>query len=281
MFFKCDYIGDAIDYIEKHLFEQLDLDKVAKEIHYSKYHLHRTFRTQVGFPLHGYIQRRRLSEAAKLLVFSKRPILEIAMLAGYESQQAFSSIFKAMYKKTPYQYRKELEYYPLQLAFKMEISKESRVIMDWKKNIHIAEETDVEDWMELVQLAIDGFPCLEEVSYRKQLVACIKEKKAYFLKMDGLMIAAMQFDKEVGSIDFFGIHPRYREVEIANAFLEKVMEEIEIGKEISTTTFRDGDKADTGHRKLLKKLGFVERELLIEFGYPTQKFILQQGVHHD
>lgn len=281
MFFKCDYIGEAIDYIEEHLFEQLDLDKVAKEIHYSKYHLHRTFRTQVGFPLHGYIQRRRLSEAAKLLVFSKRPILEIAILAGYESQQAFSSIFKAMYKKTPRQYRKELVFYPLQLAFKMEIDNVFKGITDWKKDIHIAEVTDIEDWMRLVALAIDGFPYLEEVSYRQQLIACIKEKKAYYLKKDNLMIAAMQFDKETGSIDFFGIHPCFREVEIANAFLEKLMEEIEIGKEISTTTFRDGDKADTGHRELLKKLGFVERELLIEFGYPTQKFILQQGVQHD
>ena len=39
------------------------------------------------------------------------------------------------------------------------------------------------------------------------------------------------------------------------------------------TTYRKGDKADTGHRGLLKKLGFAERELLIEFGYPTQRFV--------
>ena len=44
------------------------------------------------------------------------------------------------------------------------------------------------------------------------------------------------------------------------------------GKEISMTTFREGDKADTGHRETLKQLGFAERELLTEFGYPTQRF---------
>ena len=40
------------------------------------------------------------------------------------------------------------------------------------------------------------------------------------------------------------------------------------------TTYREGDKADTGHREILKQLGFAERELLIEFGYPTQRFVL-------
>ena len=40
------------------------------------------------------------------------------------------------------------------------------------------------------------------------------------------------------------------------------------------TTFREGDKADTGYRELLKHLGFAERELLMEFGYPTQRFVL-------
>ena len=45
------------------------------------------------------------------------------------------------------------------------------------------------------------------------------------------------------------------------------------GQEISTTTYRKQDKADTGHRDLLLQLGFAERELLTEFGYPTQRFV--------
>ena len=30
---------------------------------------------------------------------------------------------------------------------------------------------------------------------------------------------------------------------------------------------------DTGYREELRQLGFAERELLIEFGYPTQRFV--------
>ncbi|MCI9096709.1 MAG: helix-turn-helix transcriptional regulator, partial [Lachnospiraceae bacterium] len=107
----------AIDYIESHLHEKLDLETVAGAVHYSKYHLHRMFTGTVGLTIHDYVQRRQLTEAAKLLVLSDRPILEIALSAGYESQQSFTDIFKAMYKKSPNRYREEEEFYPLQLRY--------------------------------------------------------------------------------------------------------------------------------------------------------------------
>ena len=71
-------ITAVIDYVEDHLTEKLDLDRIAEAVHYSKYHLHRMFADTVGLTVHDYIQRRRLTEAAKLLVFSDKPILEIA-----------------------------------------------------------------------------------------------------------------------------------------------------------------------------------------------------------
>lgn len=114
---KVESISAAISYIEAHLNEKLDLDTVANVICYSKYHLHRMFTEMVGITLHDYIQRRQLTEAAKLLVFSEKPIIQIALIAGYESQQAFTSIFKAMYKQTPLEYRQNEVFYPLQLEF--------------------------------------------------------------------------------------------------------------------------------------------------------------------
>lgn len=55
----------------------------------------------VGMTIHDYIQCRQLTEGVKLLVFSDKPILEIALKCGYESQQSFSAVFKAMYKVPP------------------------------------------------------------------------------------------------------------------------------------------------------------------------------------
>lgn len=59
----------AIDYIEAHLSEKLDLETVAEEVHYSKYYLHRIFKCTLGRTIHDYIQRRQLTEAANLLAF--------------------------------------------------------------------------------------------------------------------------------------------------------------------------------------------------------------------
>ena len=158
----------------------------------------------MGLTIHDYVQRRQLTEAAKLLVFSDRPILEIALISGYESQQAFTNIFRQMYKKSPNEYRSDEEFYPLHRT----------------------------------------------------------------------AIAVMTINLGTGSIDFFGVHPLYRNSNIARLFLDKLMNELLVDRRISITTFRKGDKADTGYRDAYLDLGFAEAELLIEFGYPTQRLIL-------
>lgn len=226
--------------------------------------------------IHDYVQRRQLTEAAKLLVFSDRPILEIALSAGYESQQSFTDIFKAMYKKTPNQYREEAEFYPLQLRYVLNDSPTYLAGKDWHDKIVFATEEDIPKWIELVHLVIDGFPHLDEKQYSEQLQKYIENKRALILKDVDTAIGIMAFNEVTGSIDFFGIHPQYRKRDITKAFCEKALYELVCSTQISVTTFREGDKADTGYREIWESLGFSEAELLVEFGYPTQRFILQK-----
>ena len=61
-------VMSAIDYIESHLHEKLDLETVAGAVHYSKYHLHRMFTGTVGLTIHDYVQRRQLTEVATFLM---------------------------------------------------------------------------------------------------------------------------------------------------------------------------------------------------------------------
>lgn len=286
-------ITEAIGYIESHLHEKLDLESVAGAVHYSKYHLHRTFTDTVGLTLHDYIQRRQLTEGAKLLVFSDKPILEIALTAGYESQQSFSDIFKAMYKKSPNQYRAEETFYPLQLRYVLTDTCVSFVECDWREKIVFATEDDIPAWMQLVHLVIDGFPHLDETQYLETLQHVIKNRHviqnkrvcfgrhALILKDADTAVGIMAFQESTGSIDFFGVHPQYRNRGIAKAFCEKALRELARSTELSITTFREGDKADTGYREGYKKLGFSEAELLVEFGYPTQRFVLRKEPSED
>lgn len=264
----------AIDYIENHLHEKLDLETVAGAVHYSKYHLHRMFTNTAGLTVQTYVRRRQLTEAAKLLVFSDRPILEIALSAGYESQQSFTDAFKAMYKKSPNQYRAEKVFYPLQLRYVLNETPANSGEKDWQNKIIFAAQEDIPKWMELVHLVIDGFPCLDEVQYLEQLQEYIKNKRALILRDADTAIGIMAFHEETGNIDFLGVHPQYRKKGIAKAFCEKALYELARSTQISVTTFRENDKADTGYRKTWENLGFAEAELLVEFGYPTQRFIL-------
>lgn len=272
----------AIEFIEANLTEKLDLDMIAAAVHYSKYHLHRVFTDTVGLTVHDYIQRRQLTEAAKLLVFSERPVIDIALLAGYESQQSFTSAFTAMYKTPPGRYRDLERFYPLQLKFKLEGGNKmpgSAHAAEW--SITFATEEDIPVWMELVRLVIDGFPHLDEEEYKTVLKRRIETRQALILKEGSMAIGIMLFSGDTGSIDFMGSHPLYRKRGIPGVMLHKVMSELLRGKEISITTYRAGDKADTGHRKEIIGLGFSEAELLVEYGYPTQRFILRQEDLHE
>jgi len=269
----------VIDYIENNLDGKIDLETIANEIHYSKYHLHRMFASTVGMTIHDYVQRRQLTEAAKLLVFSAKPIIEIAFICGYESQQAFSSAFKSMYKIPPAEYRDNCEFYPLQLRFTLHRNtSETEFTGD---DISIAEKTDVPAWMDLMRLVIDGYPVMDEADYLSKLITAIEEKRALVMKDHGILIGAVLFSYPSGCIDFLGVHPQYRKQGIQKLFLEALLETYLPGQEISMTTYREGDKADTGHREILKQLGFAERELLVEFGYPTQRFVLSPEHRED
>ena len=262
-------VSQAIRYIESNLDSKIELDMVAAALYYSKFHLHRIFTKTTGLTIHEYVQRRQLTEAAKLLVFSKKPIIEIALLSGYESQQAFSGIFKAMYKITPAEFRKAEQFYPLQLEIHL---KEEPLKMDFTKDdIQFAVSADIDDWMELVNLTIDGYPFLNDTEYLENLNHYIANKKALILRDEGMAIGVMGFSAETGSIDFLAIHPQYRNLGITKIFLDKLTDELLQGREISLTTYRAGDKADTGYREEYIKLGFAEKELLVEYGYPAQR----------
>lgn len=93
-------------YIETNLDEDFGLDQIAKELNYSKFYMIRTFKEEIGVTLYQYIRNRRLREAARKLIETKQPIVEIAFEAGYGSQQAFTQAFRRTFQCTPQECRK-------------------------------------------------------------------------------------------------------------------------------------------------------------------------------
>lgn len=98
----------AVSFIEAHLGEEFSLQDVAHATGVTRFSLHRFFRACVGETLKGYIRKRRLTEAANKLRYSSMRIIELALEAGFQSQEAFTRAFQSYYGVTPGRYRKDV-----------------------------------------------------------------------------------------------------------------------------------------------------------------------------
>ena len=96
-----------IDYILSHQNGELSLDVIAQELNYSKFYMGRAFAETMGITVHKYIKEHRLAAAAMQLEMTDRPIIEIALDAGYGSHQAFTQAFGKRYQCSPQDYRKD------------------------------------------------------------------------------------------------------------------------------------------------------------------------------
>ncbi|MDE7416649.1 MAG: AraC family transcriptional regulator [Lachnospiraceae bacterium] len=104
----------VVSYIDQHIGEDLSLDKIAEALNYSKFYMARTFAEKTGCTIYKYIQGQRLTLAARELVETKKPIIDIAYEAHYNSQQAFTLAFSRLYQCSPQTYRKNGVFYPIQ-----------------------------------------------------------------------------------------------------------------------------------------------------------------------
>lgn len=287
-------IGQIIELIESHLDENMDLHTIAGALNYSKYYLHRMFTAAAGIPLHEYAVRRRLTEAARTLVFSDMRVLEAAVRYGYETQQSFAAAFRDMYKITPGECRNRRTFYPLQ--YRLSLCSMSEDTGMHQEKVRYAVQEDINGWMKVVRSAVDGYPCLEEKDYICRLRDYIAKGCGIVLEKNGGIAGVMAFSVpaarvrkfhayrmaplglyETIHIEYLAVLPQYRKAGLYKLLVDHLAGELFPGYEISITTYRENDRADTGYRKELERLGFAGKELLTEFGYPTQRFCLAKG----
>ena len=98
-------VQHGIDFIEAHLDTEIALSDVAKAAGLSQWHFQRVFRALTNETLKTYIRSRRFAKALDQLLGTRQPILDIALAAGYETQESFTRAFKSCFRLTPGQYR--------------------------------------------------------------------------------------------------------------------------------------------------------------------------------
>jgi len=100
-------LNGAINYIENHICEKINLDEVAKITCCGTYHFQRMFAYMADIPLSEYVRRRRMSLAAVDLQSDEHKVIDIALKYGYDSPTAFNRAFKSVLGITPSQAREE------------------------------------------------------------------------------------------------------------------------------------------------------------------------------
>jgi len=96
----------ALEYLEAHLYEDMDLEAAAREAHCSAFHFYRMFEVIAGIGPGEYVRRRRLSEAAMELASGTDKIIEVALRFGYESPDGFTRAFRREFGCLPSEARK-------------------------------------------------------------------------------------------------------------------------------------------------------------------------------
>jgi len=92
-------------HIQARLDAPLELDELARVACFSPFHFHRIFRALTGEGVYEHVRRLRLERAAQRLKLQEQPVTQIAFEAGYESHEAFTRAFHAMFGKSPSEFR--------------------------------------------------------------------------------------------------------------------------------------------------------------------------------
>jgi len=101
-----EQVQRGVDFVEAHLDEQIRLGDVAAKAGMSQWHFQRVFKALTNETLKTYIRSRRMAIALHQLLETDARIIEIALAAGFESQEAFTRAFQRAFRMTPHRYRK-------------------------------------------------------------------------------------------------------------------------------------------------------------------------------
>lgn len=102
---QTDLIARTLWLVETELIEAPDLDRLAKRLKVSPFHLTRAFSLATGQPLMAYVRARRLTEAARALCDPRMRVTDAAFDAGYESVEGFARAFRARFGLSPAAFR--------------------------------------------------------------------------------------------------------------------------------------------------------------------------------
>ena len=137
---------------------------------------------------------------------------------------------------------------------------------------------DIVSWMTLVRSVSWNFPGLETEEklkeYENTVLRFMSENRALCVKKENVIIGVLLYSKKHNMICCLAVAPDYRRQGIASTLLSKAIENLDRTRDITVSTFRENDPKGNAPRALYRSFGFIEGDLIEEFNYPNQQFIL-------
>ena len=140
------------------------------------------------------------------------------------------------------------------------------------------ESSCIDSWMQLVRKVSWNFPGLETEDlideHKLTVLKFMNKQQAICVIDEGTVVGVLLFSRKKNMICCLAVDPEYRQQGLASMLLRKALDELDRSKDITVSTFRENDDKGIAPRALYKKFGFKEGEMIEEFGYPNQVFVL-------
>lgn len=105
-FYLYHRIVKAKMFIDEHFAEDIDVDNIADEASFSKFHFIRTFKSIYGITPRQYLISKRMDKAQEMLKAGSS-VTETCFQVGFQSLTTFSGLFKKSVGKKPLQFQKD------------------------------------------------------------------------------------------------------------------------------------------------------------------------------
>lgn len=147
--------------------------------------------------------------------------------------------------------------------------------------LYYGAPSDIDRWMALVTAVRANFPGLETADaledHKNTVLKFMARGEAICMKAGDEIAGVLLFSSKHSMICCLAVDPGYRRRGAASAMLTEALSRLDRRRDISLSTFREGDPLAAAPRALYRKFGFEPDELVTEFGYPNQKFILRNS----
>lgn len=100
-----DHLQLAIEYINRHISEEIGIEDISAACFMSKYHLCHTFKKKLGITVMEYVLQTRITMAKELLKEGKYSVTEVSVASGFCSPSYFSRVFKEYTGVSPIKFK--------------------------------------------------------------------------------------------------------------------------------------------------------------------------------